>query len=50
MAEAGTCGLDHHHIHEFMERASRLEEEPSNVRNKRVRNEVHLGLFFFVLF
>ena len=42
------CGLDHHHIHEFMEHASRLEEEPSNVRNKRVRNEVHLG--FFVLF
>ena len=47
MAEAGTCGLDHHHIHEFMERASRLEEEP---RNKRVRNEAHLGLCFFVSF
>lgn len=39
-AEAGTCGVDHHPIHEFMEQASRLEEEPRNFRNKRVREVV----------
>ncbi|KAL8595344.1 hypothetical protein ACOMHN_020097 [Nucella lapillus] len=34
-AEAGSCGLEHGHVHSFMEEASRLEEEPTVARTKR---------------
>ena len=39
-AEAGACGVDHHRIHEFMDQASVLEEEPRVVRKKRVSRTV----------